>query len=84
MKSRQNATLLSDGTNFSCIVSKYRQVTKYTTLLSEFSFPKKGKNKSKFRMVNLCNGGIKDFEELWEITHLKISTHFPIRQTILF
>ena len=29
-------------------------------------------------MVNLCNGGTKDFVELWEIIHLKISTHFSI------
>ena len=27
-------------------------------------FPEKGKNKSKFQIVNLCNGGIKDFVEL--------------------
>ena len=47
-------------------------------------FPKKGKNKSKFRMVNLCNGETKDFVELWEIIHLKIWTHFSIRQTKLF
>ena len=31
----------------------------------------KGKNKSNFWMVNLCNGGTKDFVELWEIIHLK-------------
>ena len=43
-----------------------------------------GKNKSKFRMVNLCNGGTKDFVELWEIIHLKIWTHFFIRQMKLF
>ena len=43
--------------------------------------PKKGKNKSKFQMGNLCNGGTKDFVELWEIIHLKIWTHFSIRQT---
>ena len=35
-------------------------------------FPKKGKNKSKFCIVNLCNGGTKDFAELWEIVYLKI------------
>ena len=33
---------------------------------------KRGKNKSKFQMVNLGNGGTKDFVELWEIMHLKI------------
>ena len=35
-------------------------------------------------MVNLCNGGTKDFVELWEIIHLKILTHFSIRQRKLF
>ena len=36
-------------------------------------FPKKGKNKSKFWILNLYNGGIKDFKELWEFeNHLKI------------
>ena len=35
-------------------------------------------------MVNLGNGGTKDFVELWEIMHLKIWTHFSIRQTKLF
>ena len=39
---------------------------------SKFNFPKKGKNKSNFRMVNLCNGRTKDFVELWEIIHLNI------------
>ena len=44
-------------------------------MLSEFSFPKKRKkNKSNFGMVNLCNGGMKDFVELWEIIHLNIWT----------
>ena len=33
------------------ILSKYRQVSKYAVLLSKFSFPKKGKNKSRVRMV---------------------------------
>ena len=41
---------------------------------------KSGKNKSKFQMVNLGNGGTKDFEELWEIMHLKISTNFSIKR----
>ena len=36
-------------------------------MLSEFSFPKKGKNNSDFWIVNLCNSGTKDFVELWEI-----------------
>ena len=62
---------------------KCRQVSKYTALFSEFSFPKKGKNTSKFQMVNLGNGGTKGFVELWEIIHLKIWTHFSIRQTKL-
>ena len=35
-------------------------------------------------MVNLGNGETKDFVELWEIMHLKIWTHFSIRQTKLF
>ena len=35
-------------------------------------------------MVNLCNGGTKDFVELWEIILMKIWIHFPIRQTKLF
>ena len=55
MKSRQNVILLSDGTIFFPILSKYWQVSKYTAF-----FPKIGKNKSKFRIVNLCNGGTKD------------------------
>ena len=68
---------------FFSILPKYWQVSKCTALLSKFSFPKKGKNKSKFRMVNLCNGGTKAFAVLWEIIHLKIWTHFSIRQTKL-
>ena len=35
-------------------------------------------------MVNLCTGGTKDFAELWEITQLKIGTHFCIQQTKIF
>ena len=35
-------------------------------------------------MANLFNGGTKDFVELWEIIHLKMCTHFSIRQTKLF
>ena len=46
--------------------------------------PKREKISLKFRIVNLCNGGTKDFVELWEIIHLKIWTHFSIRQTKLF
>ena len=42
-------------------------------MLSEFSFPKMGKELSlKFQMVNLSNGETKDFVELWGIIHLKI------------
>ena len=80
MKSRQNAILLSDRTNFfpsSQNIDKSvstQHFSKYTAL-----FPKKrekislsfGKNKSKFWIVNLRNGGTKDFGELWEIIHLK-------------
>ena len=36
-------------------------------------FPKKGKNKSKCWIVNLCYGETKDFVEPWEIIHLKKS-----------
>ena len=35
-------------------------------------FPKKEINKSKFRIVNLCNDRTKDLVGLWEIIHLKI------------
>ena len=35
-------------------------------------------------MVNLGNGETKDFVELQEIMHLKIWTHFSIRQMKLF
>ena len=35
-------------------------------------------------MVNLCNGGTKDFVELWEVIHLKLWTRFCIRQMKLF
>ena len=41
-------------------------------MLGEFSFPKKGKNNSNYRMVNSGNIGTKDFLELWEIIHLNI------------
>ena len=67
MKSRQNAFLLSDGTN---LFPSYRNIDKSVSTLF---FPKKRKkNKSKFWVVNLCNGGTKDFIELWQIIHLKI------------
>ena len=39
---------------------------------------------SNFQMMNLGNGETKDFVELWEIMHLKIWTHFSIRQIKLF
>ena len=69
MKSPQNATLLSDG----AIFFSFRNIEWYTALLSTFSFPKKGeKLRLKFQIVNLGNGGTKDFWELWEIMHLKI------------
>ena len=70
MKSRQNAILLSDGTTF--FPFRNIQVSKYTPLLSKFRFPKKGKKKFEFQMVNLGNGETKDFVELQEIMHLKI------------
>ena len=83
MKSWQNAILISQGTVF-FILPKYWEVSKYTVLLSTFSFPKKEINKSTLRRVNLCNGGTKDFVKLWEIIHLKIWTRFSIRQMKLF
>ena len=64
-------------------ILKYWQVSKYTALLHEFSLPKEGENKSKFRMVNLCHGETKGFVELWETTHFKIWPHFSIRQSKL-
>ena len=67
---------------FFSILLKYWQVSKYTVLLNEFRFPKKRKNQ--VSMVNLGNGGTKDFVELWKIIHLKIWTHFSISQTKLF
>ena len=68
---------------FFSILPKYWQVSKYTAMLSKFSFPKKGnKNKSNFRMVNLCNGGTKDFVELWEIIHLNIWTQLTQSITV--
>ena len=82
MKSRQNAILLSDGTTFFPFWNI--QVSKYTPLLSKFRFPKKGEKKFEFQMVNLGNGETKDFVELQEIMHLKIWTHFSIRQMKLF
>ena len=64
-----NPTFLQD--KFFSILPKYCQVSKYTAMLSKFSFLKKGnKNKSNFWMANLCNGGTKDFVELWKIIHL--------------
>ena len=43
-------------------------------MVSEFHCPKRGKNNSNFRIVNLSNSGTKDFVELWEIRHLNIWT----------
>ena len=49
---------------FFSILPKYWQVSKYTAMLRELTFPKKGKELSlKFAMVNLCNDGTKDFVE---------------------
>ena len=67
-----NPTFLRD--DFFSIFPKYWQVSKYTSLLSKLSFRKEGKNNSNFWMVNLCNGGAKEFLELWEIIHLNIWT----------
>ena len=58
MKSRQNAILLSDGTFFQSSPSIDKSVS-----IQRF-FPENGKSKSNFPIVNLCNGGIKDFVEL--------------------
>ena len=63
MENWQNATFLQD--KFFSILPKYWQVSKYTVMLSKFSFPKKVEKKSKFRMENLCNGGTKDFIYVW-------------------
>ena len=41
-------------------------------MLSEFSFPQ-----NKFQMVSLCNGGTKDFVELWEFIIWKYELIFP-------
>ena len=69
MKSRQNAILLSYGTIF---FSSSRNI-EFTAMLSEFSIPRKRKEiKSNFQMVNLRNGGTKDFSELFEMIHLNI------------
>ena len=36
--------------------------------VKQIYFPKKGKIiKSKFCVLNLCNGGTKDFVELWKV-----------------
>ena len=77
-----NPTFRQD--KFFSILPKYWQVSKYTGV-KQIYFSKRGKRiKSKFLMVNLCNGGTKDFVELWGIIHLKIWTHFSIRQKNLF
>ena len=67
MKSRQNAILLSDGTSFFPSSPNFDK-----SVSTQRFFPKKEKTKSKFRVVNLCNGGTKDFMELWKLLHLKI------------
>ena len=63
----KSAILLSDGTIF---LPSSPNIDK--SVSTQSSFPEKGINKSKFRRVNLCNGRIGDFVELWEIIHLKI------------
>ena len=69
---------------FFSILPKYWRVSKYTAMLSEFSFPIKGKNKSYFRMVNSCNGGTKEFLWEWEIIHLDIWTQLKSLQSNMF
>ena len=75
-----NHTFLTQTTfwrdKFFSIHLKYWQISKYTALISKFSFPKIEKSKSKFRMINLCNDGTKDFMEIWEVIHLNLYTHF--------
>ena len=83
MKSRQNAVLLSDETIF----FPFRNIDKSVSTQccqANLVSQKREENKSKFQMVNLGNGETKDFVELWEVMHLKIWTHFSIRQTKLF
>ena len=59
MKSWQNAILLSDGTIF---FPSSPNIDK--SVSTQRFFPEKEKNKSKFRIITLCNDGIKDFVEL--------------------
>ena len=54
---------------FFSILLKYWQVS---MMLSELSF-----SQDKFQMVNICNGGTKDFVELWEIIIWKCELIFP-------
>ena len=67
IKSWQNAILLSNGTIFFPSSPNIDG-----SVSTQHFFPKKGKNKSKFQIANLCHGGTKDFVELWEIIQLKI------------
>ena len=59
--------------NFFPILPKYWQISKYTAILSEFSFPKRENIKSKFWMVNLCNGGTRYFVKLSTSDHFFLS-----------
>ena len=67
MKSQLNAILLSDRTIFFPSSANID-----ISVGTQRFFKKKGKNKAKFCIVNLCNDGTKDFVELSEIIHLKI------------
>ena len=62
MKSQQNAFLISNDTIFFHPVEILASQGRH----SVFSL-KREKNKSKFWIVNLCNGGTKDFVELGKL-----------------
>ena len=66
MKSWQNAILLSNGAIFFLSSPNFEK-----SVSTQHFFPKREKI-SKFQIVDSCNGGTKDFMELWEIIHLKI------------
>ena len=72
MKSQQNAILLSYGTSFFPSSRNIDKSVSTQHCQANLVSQKRQKNKAKFWIVNLCNGGTKDFVELWEIIHLKI------------
>ena len=84
MRSGQNTILVSNGTIFSPFSRNIDKSVSTQCCSVNFVSKKTEKISLKFRLVNLYNGGTKDFVELWEIIHLKISTHFFIRQTKSF